>query len=348
MKIENVLTLYILSEINSGTESKFYYFLRNLPISKIPILHEHSVLDLFKEDEAYSRLNKDIEHYKKSYNELRRLVFSYGEQLKNQFIGAFLFGDYLWALYVFIFQYFFIRNNVKHFSIRSNNTHYLIPGTEYLQLTGLEGIPNTPLLNCCLKYSLKQREEFTDFNVEYNPEDFYDFHDKFQNITKITLNPNINNENLYFKFSLNFNNNNFDFYNIDTNELSKYLLLRNSSEPMKHIIIRMSCNEYDLKNIIYFLKTQSPEYYLENFSRLVKLISQNIFTIDKIFEQTYQTDNLNEVLENYKYLSNKKLFLKNLFNCLENKYAIDLTQSVSVEENSEVHVKYNNYEKIEL
>lgn len=93
-----MIALYILSEIHLDKQSIFYNFLRNLPLLKNPILHEHSVLDLFKEDETYSELLKQIEKYKKSYNELRSLVFSYGKDVKNEFIGSFLFGDYLWAL----------------------------------------------------------------------------------------------------------------------------------------------------------------------------------------------------------------------------------------------------------
>jgi hypothetical protein len=73
-------------------------FLKLLPINKTPILNEYYSLDLFKEDETFKNLISEINLYKKSYNDMRRLVFSHGENLKNEFIGSFLLGDYLWAL----------------------------------------------------------------------------------------------------------------------------------------------------------------------------------------------------------------------------------------------------------
>jgi hypothetical protein len=95
------LALFLLVEINKGKDSLFYYYLRNFlsVFKKIPMLYDYGSLNLFKNEEGISQINEALKQRKKIYNDLRRLLFSHGEAIKNQFVGSFLYGDYLWAWY---------------------------------------------------------------------------------------------------------------------------------------------------------------------------------------------------------------------------------------------------------
>ena len=234
----------------------------------------------------------------------------------------------------------------------------MIPGTEFLLLTGIEGLPNTPLLNCCLKYEIKINKDYSDIHVAYAPEDFYDFHDKFQNVDKILINPKFNNDELYFKYGIQSNANQFDYYNLNATNLFKIKTdgdtVTNTDSYKNNIdpILRMSCNEYDVKNILYYLKILSMNSYLDNFSRILKIINEKIFTIDALFEQNYNSENHLEIIENLKFLSNKKLFFQNLYRCLENVYTFE---SNNIELGTRTKIKSyqsnedkDNYRKVEL
>jgi hypothetical protein len=92
------LAIFLLSEINIWENSNFIPYLKSLPINKTPLLYEHYTLNLFKHDETFSSIINEVNNYKNTYNDLRRLVFSHGEQIKEEFIGSFLLGDYLRAM----------------------------------------------------------------------------------------------------------------------------------------------------------------------------------------------------------------------------------------------------------
>jgi hypothetical protein len=98
IKLENALAVFILSEIHQGRNSIFFNFFRNLNFHKIPILYEYRSLEIFKEHIFFNQTLAKSDYYKKNYKDLRRLVFSHGEEIKTDFIGSFLFGDYLWAM----------------------------------------------------------------------------------------------------------------------------------------------------------------------------------------------------------------------------------------------------------
>lgn len=92
------MALFLLSEINIWGKSDFINYIKTLPINKTPLLYEFYSLNLFRQDETFSNVIDQINKYKNSYNDMRRLVFSHGEQIKEEFIGSFLLGDYLWAV----------------------------------------------------------------------------------------------------------------------------------------------------------------------------------------------------------------------------------------------------------
>lgn len=98
--LENKLAMQILNFIHQGHQTFFYYYLRNMPKYKTPIMYDQKALDLFKEDELYEELDRQLAKYKESYNDLRKLVYSHGDVFRKKFIGSFLLGDYLWALYI--------------------------------------------------------------------------------------------------------------------------------------------------------------------------------------------------------------------------------------------------------
>ncbi len=92
-----MMSLFLLQEINKKEDSIFYYYLRSLPVQKIPALYEYATLDLFKNYTLFKKVIDEMSHIKKSYNDLRRLVFSHGLEVKDNFTGSFLLGDYIWA-----------------------------------------------------------------------------------------------------------------------------------------------------------------------------------------------------------------------------------------------------------
>ena len=96
--LDDIIALYILSEINKETNSKFFYFFLNIIYKSSPILYNYEIIEYLKGDELYDLISSDISQLKKSYNDLRRLIFSYDEDFKKEFIGSFLFGDYIWAM----------------------------------------------------------------------------------------------------------------------------------------------------------------------------------------------------------------------------------------------------------
>lgn len=98
INVENSLALCLLSEVYKKDKSKFYYYIMNILSYFSPYLYEYDSIEFLKPDNVYKKLNADIAIYKQNYNDLRRLVYSYGDEFRNNFIGSFLFGDYLWAL----------------------------------------------------------------------------------------------------------------------------------------------------------------------------------------------------------------------------------------------------------
>jgi hypothetical protein len=84
--------------------SLFYFYFLNLLEKKSPILFDYEDIQLLESEEIYNSINKDVMKLKSAYKDLRSLVFSYDSDFRNEFIGSFLFGDYLWALYIVINQ----------------------------------------------------------------------------------------------------------------------------------------------------------------------------------------------------------------------------------------------------
>lgn len=70
----------------------------SLPFIKIPILYDIQTLEILKDVEFFNSTLSKSEFYKHNYKDLRGLLFSLGDDLRSDFIGSFLFGDYLWAM----------------------------------------------------------------------------------------------------------------------------------------------------------------------------------------------------------------------------------------------------------
>jgi hypothetical protein len=95
---EDALAMFILSEIKKEQSSIFYFYFLNLLEKRSPILYDYEDIQLLESDQIYMRLSEDTSRLKSAYIDLRRLVFSYDAEFRNEFIGSFLYGDYLWAL----------------------------------------------------------------------------------------------------------------------------------------------------------------------------------------------------------------------------------------------------------
>lgn len=91
--------MFILNIIQQGDSSFFYYFIKNMPKYRTPIMYDQNVLEYFKNDEFYEEITRQLVKLKASFIELRKLVYSQDEDIKRNFAGKFLFGDYLWAMY---------------------------------------------------------------------------------------------------------------------------------------------------------------------------------------------------------------------------------------------------------
>jgi hypothetical protein len=97
--IEDALALKILHEIKLRESSPFYYYLHNIPITSensTPLLYDHSSLYIYKDDDTHKKIIDQVNELKVSYNQLRRLLFSLKDELKD-YAGTFSFGDYIWA-----------------------------------------------------------------------------------------------------------------------------------------------------------------------------------------------------------------------------------------------------------
>ena len=119
------LAIKILTEVNKNKNSKFFYFFRNLfNISiNLPVLFQWSTLNSFSSYYLINNTISALSQYKKEYNDLRRLIFTL--PYKKEFIGSFLYGDYIWAI-----------NVVNSFGIEYKDNIYLIPGTETINYLG--------------------------------------------------------------------------------------------------------------------------------------------------------------------------------------------------------------------
>ncbi len=96
--IEDAIALFILSEVNKEQSSIFYFYFLNMLDKKSPLIYDYDDIELLDKEPIYDSITKDISKLKSSYNDLRRLLFSYSVDFREEFIGSFLFGDYLWAL----------------------------------------------------------------------------------------------------------------------------------------------------------------------------------------------------------------------------------------------------------
>jgi hypothetical protein len=197
-----------------------------------------------------------------------------------------------------------------------------------LQLHGIENL-NDDKINCCLKYKIIKHEQYTDVFVSFTSEDYYEFYDKFENSInkKILVNPQYNNEDLFVKFGINFeagNENPYEFYNIKVEELikRKFVIIDEMIQDYKTLnntVLRISSNEYDQKNLIYFLKNISDceETFERNLKNIISLTDEKVFIIDRVFEQRFDKDVITEITESFKFLTNKKKFFTDLKSCLE-------------------------------
>ena len=113
------LALKILSEIHKGKQSLYYPYLSILLLNtkEIPLFYHFNHLKEYRQYKLIEDVMNTINKYKVDYIELRRVI--YPLQQSTNFIGDFIFGDFLWAMHI-----------VDSFSLSYNDNTYLIPGIE--------------------------------------------------------------------------------------------------------------------------------------------------------------------------------------------------------------------------
>ena len=203
--------------------------------------------------------------------------------------------------------------------MKYENSYVFIPGTEYLNINGIMNIED-PLINCCLKYFLKDAGDYYEVWANFRKEDVFEFYDIYPNVNKILLNPSFNNEELFTGFGItNFYNNPFDYIDLNMNSILRL------NQNKTGYILPLSCNENDINNLDYYLKDVSNFVGNNNYETvnnyldmIVRYISNQIFSIDRIFEQHHEIEFMDEVAESFKFLTNKKNFLNNLQECVNN------------------------------
>jgi hypothetical protein len=216
-------------------------------------------------------------------------------------------------------------------------------------LFGLENLQDDKI-NCCLKYKIVKIEKYIDVYLNFTSEDYYEFYDKYENAVskKILVNPMYNNENLYMKHGLIFDNkqeNIFDFYYLKAKDLNSFKFRKISFEEEKTFnstILRVSCSHYDFNNLVYFFKNYSngDDLYQINLKNVINLFSEKIFVIDSLFEQGYEREAIEEVREAFKFLINKKNFFLKIIYCLQNTLSNKLS-----EENNKENFEYSENSK---
>ena len=79
-------------------KSNWSFYLKLLPPDTLsPIGYAEDLLNLLRIDESYDFTRKRIARLKQSFSDLRKLVFSIPQNVKEKFIGKLSFNDYVWA-----------------------------------------------------------------------------------------------------------------------------------------------------------------------------------------------------------------------------------------------------------
>jgi hypothetical protein len=320
-KIKNpsdALAIFILHELDKGGSSNFVNFFKNLPISSelsTPLLYDQTSISYFSGLDIHDKLQKELNQYKKSYNDLRRFIYSYGDEFRNDFIGSFLYGDYLWALYI-----------VNSHSLKVGEEIYLIPGTEYLTLFGMYNL-HRDIDRCCYSYALrpsKYGDKYTDLIAVFSSEEPIELFDKFAT-TKIGIfNPKINNEELFLSYGIVNTNRNYDLLYLP---ISDVISLKNISKDEEfdsnklytnNTVIRLSCNDFDLRDYNYFLQAVSPKWAVKNNQEIIKYLAGKLMSIIQVFKQEFnKKENLKEVTRFGSFLKRRFEFIESLTKCLK-------------------------------
>ena len=94
-----------------------------------PIGFSDDLLNLLKIDESFDLTKKRITQFKKSFNDLRKLVYSLPAKIKERFIGKLSFNDYIWARLIFIFIHRWI---IDSRAVIIQGKKYLVPGADFI------------------------------------------------------------------------------------------------------------------------------------------------------------------------------------------------------------------------
>jgi hypothetical protein len=195
-----------------------------------------------------------------------------------------------------------------------NNDFYIIPGTENLNLLSVDGLPD--IAKFCTSFSLLRREREYDIFIQFYIEDYYEFHEKYENfnITEIITNFKYKNEKLYSSFGLLSSEFLFEYLELDLKNIFLIDYDKNSDNYLK-----ISYNEKDLKNLIYTLKTKTNFNLERAVKRIMDELETQVFKIDQLFEISidFEKEKIDELREGIIFLSNEKDFITRVIEYLK-------------------------------
>lgn len=80
----------------------------------------------------------------------------------------------------------------------------------------------------------------------------YEFYEKYPGVTHLNITPKYNNEELFLKYGLSINNNKFDNFNLNIDELVQNQSISvNDKYNDSYKSLKLSCDEDDLRNVLY-------------------------------------------------------------------------------------------------
>jgi hypothetical protein len=196
-----------------------------------------------------------------------------------------------------------------------NNDFYIIPGTENLNLLSVDGLPD--IAKFCTSFSLLRREREYDVFIEFYIEDYYEFHEKYENfnVTEIITNFKFKNEKLYSSYGLLSSEFLYEYLELDLKNIFHTADDKNSDNYFK-----ISFNEKDLKNLIYTLKTKTNFNLEKAVKKIIDVLETQVFKIDQLFEISidFKIEKIDELREGIIFLSNEKDFITRVIEYLRN------------------------------
>jgi hypothetical protein len=223
-----------------------------------------------------------------------------------------------------------------------NNDFYIIPGTENLNLLSIDGIPD--IAKFCTSFSFIRREEEYDIIMIFSIEDYYEFYDKYENsnITEIFTNHKYNSEKLYSSYGVINMDFTFEYLELDLQSLFQI------SEDKAETNVKISCNEKDLKNLIYTVKTKTNMSITKALNSIIDEFKRQVLIINQTFEKSIdlKKDNIDELKEAFIFLSNKRDFINTAIKYLSNFLSSSSTEKNEYIENMVINNGLNSKEDL--